>query len=843
MNLENGSQISHYKILRKIASGGMGEIYLAEDLKLNRQVALKVLSDEFASEDVWKKQIINEARAAAKIEHQNIVTIHEIIEEYQTPVIVMEYIQGKTLDEVLHDRNLPVEKIIDIIKQICSALERLHKNNIIHRDIKSSNIVIDDQGKVCIIDFGLSNLPDVYSEDVLSASSGTLGYLSPEQVKGEPTTEQSDLFSLGVLFYHALSGKMPFDSDYEAAVRYAILNEEPPKLSIDDRLEKIVFKLLEKSPAKRYQTATEVLDDLSELDSKSSTKTKEGIYQSKYIVSFVALIVIVLGVFGVMKYPFNEIKSGTISLAVLPFENIGITEDTLLADGITDALTNNLGKINNIRVISKRSTDLYKNSDEDLSTIGDELSVSYLLTGTIHWDKQSRGNIRIYTALVDVDNDVQVWNGQYDLNIKEYFTVLTTISAEVVSEMHLVLSDLDRKDITTVPKITSEAYNLYVRGNGYFQQSWEKKDIEFAKQLYREAIAIDSNFAEAHAMLSRCYSSSYWEYYNHTQDICSRAKFEAEKSLVLQPDNAEGLEALGYYFYHCENNYDSALAIFSYGINKHLNSPDLYNAIAAVLRIRNEYEQSVTNFKHAFKLDPLSHLKAFDIALTYGMAGQYDSSAYYGQKALSLAPDFALGRLYMIWLPIIRNGDTKEATKRLVNARKITDLTSSKYYWWLLRTLDIDDKPHLNQMTPSTDSIAYYSYVMQYNRLRHNNNLERIYADSLLNLAKRRLKEYPDDARFNSAAGLAYAGLKNYDKALFYGEKIIQSSKVSFDTPFLLLDYAEICLISGKKDVAQRILQQVQSISGFFSDNYFSSDPLWKDVFIHNKSADSSTAL
>ena len=839
MNIEDNQNIFHYKIINKIASGGMGDVYLAEDTKLNRQVALKFLASALAENINYKNQFIKEAQAAAQVEHPNIVTIYEILEYNNCPVIVMEYVEGETLQAILTREQLRIDTVIEITTQICSALTEAHKSNIIHRDIKSSNLLLDSKGQVRILDFGLARFGNELQIDTISNSSGTLEVMAPEQIQGGSLTPLSDLFSLGVVLYQLLSGKMPFHAEYEAAIKYAIVNEQPKPLqefnsdiSID--LVNVVTKLLEKNPSDRFQSADEVNIALSAVVTETNPEKNVKVGSRSIIgISTICLIAVALLYATYLFVDFKKNRPEEIMIAILPFDNLGVGEDEFFSDRMTDALTSYLAKIDNIGVISGQSAMLYKNSELSMPTIGDELGVNYLLVGTIHWDKNNSQKCIVYTKLIDVVNDIHVWTNQYNSNSEELFVLQSSISKEISQTLHLVLSEIDQKDLASLPTSNLEAYNLYLQGNKYFHRSWKKNDVDFAMQFYQKAIAIDSNFADAYAMLSRCYSSLYWDYYDHIDEICIKSKEFATKSIQLQANQTKGFEALGYYYYHCERNFDTALVIFSNGLDVDMNNSDLHNAVAAILRRLARFEESCENFKHAYKLDPRSHLKAVDVALTYGMMGQYDSSEIYAQKAIALAPDYSFGNIYYAWLPIIKNSNIKEAKIRLVKAREHADLTSSKYYWWLLRTLKIDALPKLTQITPGTDSIAYYLYTARSHRLNENFEKEKIYSDSVLKIVEEKMLIDSSDAKFNCSMGLAYAGVRNKEKAFYYGGKamsLIESSKESFDAPFIVMDFAEIQMIFGENDTAIEWLTYLNDKSGFFSKNYFESDPLWQSL-------------
>ena len=290
---------------------------------------------------------------------------------------------------------------------------------------------------------------------------------------------------------------------------------------------------------------------------------------------------------------------------------------------------------------------------------------------------------------------------------------------------------------------------------------------------------------------------------------------------------------MGYCFYHCEQNFDKALQLFNEGLTFSNNNGDLHNAVAAVQRRQGKFVESNISFKRSLKLDPRSHLKALDIGFTSAILHQYDSADFYAKKSIGLNKDYSLAHIFKAWLPILSQSDIQEAENLLEQSLKQTDLTSSKYYWWLLRIIGDQTKLNFTQITPGTDSIAYYLFMVQRNRLKENSSDEKLYADSALQILKKKLADFPDDARYNSSIGLAYASLGEQEKSLEFGEKaleLISKSKDAFDAPFLAMNCAEIFIILKDYDSAIEILKYLVSNPGLVSKSYIQIDPLWKSL-------------
>lgn len=835
------TMIGKYRIIEKIHSGGMGDIYHAQDSLLERKVVLKFITCRFSDEDKYKEMLLNEAKIASGLKHDNIVTIYEVFKHNNQPVVVMEYIEGSDLKKLSESDKLSANDSVSIIEQIASALSYAHSMGVIHKDIKASNIVVDQKGKAKILDFGLACRLDDTVSDHADDYSGTLCYMSPEQINDGAITPQSDLFSLGVVFYQLLTGQLPFSGDYTAALKYSILNETPTSPDtidnfLDSDLSAIVMKLLERDVNKRYRSADELLQDLNGWnENKSDSKVTGSKKKKKTIIPIAIIAAAAVVVVVLLKIIPNTTSSGPVTLAVLPFENLGNADDNYFADGMTDALTMNLAKVKDIEIRSQNSSMQYKDSKLSSGEIGEQLNVRYLLTGRIHWDNNSDRAIRIYSALIDNDKDSYIWTYEHEVAANNFFKAQSDISKDIVKALSLVLTEHENKMLEQLPTTKIDAYIMYSRGFEYFNRSWDESDVDIALDMFKKVVEIDPDYSLAYAMISRCYASMYWDHYESSPQICANSKEYAERAISFENKYAESYLALGYYYYHCEQNYDTALTIFDRGLKDFPNNADLYNAVAAVQRRIGPLEESVKNFKKAFALDPRSHLKAMDIALTYGMLRQQDSATFYIEKSIELAPDYSLAHIYDAWLPIITNGDIKTAKEKIKQGLKVAELKESKYYWWLLRVIDpAQEMVYEYKKTPGTDSLSYYLYMAQHNRLNHDHETEIIYADSALKKVEPKLKQNPSDAYLNMAAALAYAGLRNKEKAVQLGVRALELANVSreaMDAPFIVLDYAEVMLIFGEKETAFDQLKYLLSIPGFVTPVYFQTDPLWKPIF------------
>jgi TolB-like protein/Flp pilus assembly protein TadD len=833
MKLSSGTQIAHYRVTGVIGTGGNGTVYLADDLSLKRQVAIKFLKSSSSHQPEEKEQLLEEARATAQQNHPSLVTIYDVGTYHDMPYLVLEYVDGTPLNELLKAGPLAPARIQDLVSQLCEGLQAAHESGIVHGDIKPSNIMVDRKGRVRILDFGVSRLLDSPGTIPDSSLSGTIRYMAPEVLTGRPPDARSDLFSVGVLLYQMQSGKLPFSGSYDAAVMYAIGNHTPVPLvslvpDLSPELAAITDQLLEKDPAHRFGSAESVRHALGAIRG-GSHKPKLGWR------TWAALAAAFAGVVFITWYLISDRPPATderMMLAVLPFVNMGAPGDEYFADGVTDAVTNQLANVDRLGVISRHSAMLYKDSHQDLPSIGEELGVDYLVTGSIHWEREANDSLRINVALVKPPNDLYFWSATYDSDLDQIFKLHAHIAADVAGALRA--GDGQAEDAAQ-PTVSLAAYDLYLRGNDFFYRSWEQSDIEFAGSLYRRSIDLDSTFAAAHAMLSRVDASMFWERYDPSKQRCSAAFAAAEKALELDADLAAGFLALGYCYYHCNRDFDSALKQLQTGLVLHPGHSDLHNAIAAVRRRQGKLTESLQGFTEALRLDPRSHLKAFDVGLTLGMLRRYPEAKTYLDRTVLLAPDYALAHIYRAWLPVLSQGDTTESRRMVQEAMAMTDLTRSRYYWWLLRILQPGgDSP--GTLTAQSDTTSYYLFRSRAARAGGRSAQERIYADSARLILEPRVARQPDDAHYQSALGIAYAGLHQMDSALAHGRRavdLLPNSREAFDAPFLLLNLAEILTVFGQADQAIERLELVMSIPGFASEAYLRLDPLWEPLRAH----------
>jgi serine/threonine protein kinase/tetratricopeptide (TPR) repeat protein len=841
-----GLTIAQYRIIRHLGTGGMGEVYQALDTTLNRQVALKFLKSDIAADPELRRLFEEEARTLAAINHPNIAVIHEVGLYRNRPFFVMEYIEGETLADIIKEAPMPFDRIINTTEQICGGLEAMHRAEMTHGDIKPSNILIDSNGRVRILDFGLART--TADRDKLSKLMGTIAYISPEQVTGGAATPGSDLFSLGGVLYQMVSGRKPFSGVYDAAVQYSIVNHDPEPVEnlrpeTPPAVSMVIQKLLKKNPEERIQGAATVIDELKSGEGIEKARSSVGSIWSgsKRRVAALVFLVAVLLTLIVWQWLIPDSASRYESLpktiAVLSFKNLGSTEDDYFAEGITDAIMTHLITIKDLRVICRKSSMHDENTEYDYKDIGTELGVSYILTGTILWDKSTRPNqVRIHPQLIRAVDEAYLWGQTFDRVQEGIFELQSDIAEQVTAVLKIAVSEADRQKIFAIPTNNLAAYDFFLRGSHYFNRSWDQSDIINATEMFQRAIELDSTFAVAYALLSRGHESMYWEYFDRSEDRCQLAREAADKALSLHPELVEGYLAQGYISYHCNQEYDRALNEFSAALDIWPNHSDLCCALATVQRRQGELAEAVDNFIKSLELDPRSHLKAFDVALTYGLMRQFDQVDNYLDRALAIAPEVPLPYVFKAWCRIFSQADTASARRILEQARGKADLASSKYYWWIARIIEPDSKKVIAASHPGPDSAGFALHLARMYRLLGDEEREYFHSAQAQKLLQSKINVRPDDPRFHSQLGLAYAGLRRRSEALTHASRAVEllpTSRDAFDAIFLVVNRAEVLIIFEEYEAALDRLEHLMSIPGFISGPYLRLDPIWKPLHSH----------
>ncbi len=677
-----GRTLLSYRILRKIGQGAGGEVYLAEDTRLRRAVALKFLPESLVANEQARRRFLREARLASALDHPNICTIYEINETEGLHFIVMQYAEGETLKQVIAAKPLDTDSTLSIAIQIAAALTSAHERGVVHRDIKPTNVVITKDGQVKVLDFGLAKSLLAATKDSepidapeltrQGAQLGTPAYMSPEQVRGEPADQRSDVFSFGVSLYEMATGRSPFKGKNKSIidVMHAVAHDQPPPMCeinphAPAQLQAITERAMQKEPSSRYQTMREALRDLKQLARDldldlSGLSEGTGDYMrprpgrpsrlKRNVLSLAfAVVVVVLAIAGLALYLSMNGSEVIDSAAVLPFVNLSNDPSTeYLADGITESLINSLSQLPNLRVISRSSVFRYKVHDPtaaqpDPLAVGRELKVHAVLTGRL---VQRGDTLSISAELVDVRNDRQIWGEQYNRRLADILAVQEEISREISEKLRSKLTGEQQKRLAKRYTEDTDAYQLYLKGRYHWNKRTEE-GMSKAVEYFQQAIERDPNYALAYAGLADCYNLQTIYSGIPPKEAFPRGKAAAIKALAIDDTLAEAHTPLAYVKQIYEHDLEGAENEFKRAIELNPSYATAHQWYGEYLTMMGRLDEALAEKKKAQELDPLSLVINTTVGWTLYFARQYDQAITIYQKALELDPNFFRARLFL----------------------------------------------------------------------------------------------------------------------------------------------------------------------------------------------------
>jgi serine/threonine protein kinase/Flp pilus assembly protein TadD len=648
-----GKKILHYEILEKLGEGGMGVVYKAHDDKLKRDVAIKFLPQTFAKNAEERKRFQIEAQAAAALNHPNIATIHAI-EGFEDSngdndvFIVMEYIDGQELKSIVGETG-PVAPTIDtIIKyaiQIAEGLQAAHEKGIIHRDIKSSNIMVTGDDKVKIMDFGLAKVTGSAMITKENSTLGTLAYMSPEHAQGKKADHRSDLWSFGIVFYELLTGELPFKAEHEAAWNYVIINEQPlPPTSLDRKipapLDSIVIKILEKNPENRYQSAAEFLNELKKtMDKMSNSRGEEK----------------------------------TKSIAVLPFDNISADEESdYFSNGLTEELIVNLSQLKDMRVLSRTTSMQYKDTKKDIKTIGKELGVRYIMEGSV---RKFQENLRITAQLIDVESDTQLWAETYKGKLADVFDIQEQVSKQIVDALMVKLTPTEKVVLSKRSTVDPEAFDCNLRARNFLYRR-TRNDVQIAIQLFQKAIELDQRYAAAYAGLGEAYATLY-QVFERKDLWLDKALETSLKALMYDSSSSEAYASLGLAYFH-KKEFEEAVTASKKAIELDPNNYIGYWILGRNYHTRDRDDEAAEMFEKVVSINPDFYTAYNDLQLSYEKLGKkekvnqtLETALQFYPRYLSQYPDDARGHMFHATL-LVQVGKIQEAKDEGTKALKLS---------------------------------------------------------------------------------------------------------------------------------------------------------------------------
>jgi len=874
-----GRTISHYRILAKLGEGGMGEVYRAHDEHLGRDVALKVLPADVALDPERLARFEREARSIAQLNHPNIVTIHSVEETDGVHFLTMELVEGRTLTELLVGGECCLDRFFELAIPLADAVTSAHAKGIVHRDLKPANIMVDDAGRLKVLDFGLAKLfepgteatlpgeqPTMAMDDSPTIAGSVLGtpdYMSPEQAEGKAVDHRSDLFSLGVILYEMATSKHPFRGGSPAATISSILRDTPPSATdvqpeLPRHLGRIVSHCLEKETDRRYQSALDLRNDLEGLKRETESALREeeedddrGERRSNrrpghvwIAIAAVVLITIALS-YWQLRPGSESLDAGGDSarkmLVVLPFKNLGLPEDEYFADGITEEITARLAGIQDLGVIARTSANRYKNTEKSMQEIGQELGVGFVLEGTIRWQRisESESQVRVTPQLVQVADATNLWVEVYQKDMTDIFQVQSDIAEQVVRALNVTLMEGERRALAARPTENIEAYHAFLRGLDFSRHpSDSEEQHRMALQMFERAVVLDPEFARAYCRMAESHVNLYYFKYDRTPGRLTMAKEAVDRAMVLQPDLPEAHLALGWYYYMGFREYDRALSEFAVAAENLPNNADIHSGMAAVMRRQDRWETSIEHSMLACELDPQDADFHANTGISLKVTRRYAEAEHYFDQSILVTPDQAFAYIFKAQMLCLWKGDIDGARATLREIPEGIDYNVDGRQWIEVEIMGRDYPAVLERLIAWPEDIVgypYYTipktlYIGLVYRYLDEADLATATFDSARIVLEGLAEEPPANWSLQSSLGIVYAGLDRKDEALQAGRAATELLPLAEDAiegydPQIFL--AQIYTMVGEYAAALDLIEYLLTIPSDISVPILRLDPRW----------------
>src|SRR6267143_3211288 len=651
-------RLGHYRLLERIGAGGMGEVYRARDERLDRDVAIKILPLNVRDDLRARDRLLEEARSASQLNHSHICTIYEVGEEGSIAFICMEYVAGRSLSAIIPPEGLPTEQVVRYGTQIADALAHAHQRRIVHRDLKPANVMVTLDGVAKVLDFGLATRLRTEELEAVTVSqvklgesgslAGTLPYMAPEQLRGDPADARSDIWALGVLLHEMASGDRPFSGRSGFALTSAILRDPPPPLPdhVPAGLVGVIRRCMLKDPGARYQSAGEVRSALETLESTAVSRPALPEARASagprmalltwVIVGLTVLIVVLftLNIGGLRERLVHRSTPPAIrSLAVLPLANLsGDTSQDFFADGMTAELIREVSKIAQLRVVSLTSVMSYKGTHTPLPQIARELKVNALLEGSV---ARSGNQVRIAVGLYDGASERELWSGTFDRNMNDVLAMEDEVGHAIAVRIRLKIAPSSG----TRASINPEVYDLYLKGR-YSLDQGTADDLKLAFVYFRRGIEKNPQYAPLYAGLADAHARLPFYTGTRPSEAFPEAKEAAAKALQLEPTLAEAHASMAYVMNYYDWDRSGAEQEFKRALELNPNDAATYHAYGRFLASMGRVDEARAELNRAQELDPLSLGIQSNAGIVSYFARQYEDALQQLQKVLALDPKF-----------------------------------------------------------------------------------------------------------------------------------------------------------------------------------------------------------
>jgi serine/threonine protein kinase/Tfp pilus assembly protein PilF len=698
-----GTTVSHYSIVDTLGHGGMGVVYKATDTRLGRTVALKFLSDDLSRDPMAVERFVREARAASGLNHPHVCSVHDIGQHEGRHFIVMEHLEGAPLNQRVAGKPLPTDQILELGGQVAVALAAAHQLGIVHRDIKPANIFVTDRGAAKLLDFGLAKAVQAAATtgaggDTSAGTTlehltdpggivGTVAYMSPEQVRGEPLDARTDLFSLGAVLYEMASGRQAFAGNTSGTIHDAILNRDPTPLSrvnpdIPPRLEDIIARALDKDRALRYQHAADLRADLQRLrrdtgsgraaipsGTQHSRSTTPRWRRPAALVAGIAVVAAV--VLAAARFALAPMRGEAIdSVAVLPFVNGSSNPETeYLSDGITESLIRTLSQFPSLRVPAHSTVSRYKGKVIDPRQVGRDLGVKAVLSGRL---LQHDDTLVLRTELVDVADGSQLWGGEHTSRTGSVFELQDYLSREVSDKLRLRLTTEDKQRLTKRYTNDNAAYQLFLQGR-YHRNKMSPEGYRKAIEYLTQAVEKDPRFALAYTGLADAYNQMSFFNLQRPRDLMPKAKDAATRALAIDPTLAEAHISLGWASFTYDWDWPAATSHFEQARALDAAAVDNHPNYQFYLTVAGRADEAIRVGRQALARDPVSATLSHVLAVQLALARRNDEALAECRRTIELDPAFAVAYEVMAMILMVK-GDDAEALRQAEKARQLNPL-------------------------------------------------------------------------------------------------------------------------------------------------------------------------
>jgi serine/threonine-protein kinase len=747
MNLAAGTLLDHYRILSAIGVGGQGEVYKAIDTTLDRTAVIKVLPPEQTVKPSSLERFRREAKLAASLDHPNICTIHGLYEADGVRFIAMQFVEGRTVRQLVAGRPLALNSALSIAIQVADALAAAHLRGIMHRDIKAGNVMVMDSGRVKVLDFGLAKLLEGSEQDTndphlteLGVPYGTATYAAPEQASGDRVDHRADIFSTGVLLYELLTGTWPFKGKSVVEVRYAVLHHAPLPIAeargedspILARLQEILDRAIAKDPKDRYQGIGEMRDALRAVLREVDPEGSQGLHFSggvpsiaprtaglgsamqrlgrPRIVAIVAgVVVLALVALGIYSYFIRGDHPAFESLAVLPFTNLGSDPGTeYLSEGITESLINSLSQLPSVKVRSRNSVFHYKGRN-DPEKVGRDLGVRAVLTGRL---EKLGDNLSLSVELIDTLDDSHIWGQRYTRKLSDLVALQEELSRDIAGNLRLRLSGAEQRQLVKSYATNSEAYQLYLQGR-YYWNTRSANGLQRGTEYFDRALQKDPKYAPAYSGLADC----YWllNVYNvgPSPQWSGKARAAATKALELDESLAEAHASLASVSYRYDWSWAEAEQHFKRAVELNPNYPTAHQWFSAMLAAMGRAAEANAEARKAHDLEPFSLTINSDLGRHLYYARQFDQALATHRKSLEMDQRFPRAHVEIGYVLIQQKqpeGAVKEFQQALALDKDRLDALAGLGYAYA----GAGQKPQALQVVEQLDELAKQRYVSPY---------------------------------------------------------------------------------------------------------------------------------